>query len=487
MNHERPVRRLSDEDLERELKEALLMDAPRRVSNELRTAVAAVANNQPPAKAGGRRVFAAISAVTAIAAALALIAVTVGVLWSLRGGIGAPVATPPPTPPATSPSQALPTDSPSPTPPAASPSPIATATAAATPPTGLVAYAVIQCVPASVHVTTCTSTPRIAASDGSDSRALSASGSGAPMGWSADGSRLLLEGDADLIITDATGSELATFPIWCPDKPPPADGKCATDPSALCAYPCAGANGFALSPDGTRVAFARAYPDVDNATVIAILDLSSGHVTELTATRATNPPLPCNTGNRHRTCQGNDDSPRWSPDGLRIVFERQNMSPDGGVSWDSAALFVVDADGGNLRRVTPTGLYAFNPSWSPDGTRLAYVNQTDVVNADGTSVVDMKTDIYTIGVDGTGATRLTDDGASAWPNWTADGRLVLVHLTGGNDASGFEHWVMDADGGNASRLGGSLAELNAAGCMTCVYIADSFSTQSPYAYWQPVP
>ena len=34
-----------------------------------------------------------------------------------------------------------------------------------------------------------------------------------------------------------------------------------------------------------------------------------------------------------------------------------------------------------------------------------------------------------------------------------------------------EHWIMDADGGNQSRLGGSLAELTAAGCTTCVYVA----------------
>jgi hypothetical protein len=89
-------------------------------------------------------------------------------------------------------------------------------------------------------------------------------------------------------------------------------------------------------------------------------------------------------------------------------------------------------------------------------------------------------------LDGTGITRITDDGSSAWPDWTADGRLVFIGNTGGN-ASAFEHWLVDTDGGNANRVGGSLAELNAAGCTTCVYVADSFSPESPYAYWQPVP
>ena len=174
---------------------------------------------QPPAKPRGRSVFGAISAATAIAAALALIAVTVGVLWSLRGGIAAPVATPTPTLPATSPSQAPPTDSPSPTPPAASPSPFATATTPQTPPTALVAYTQRHCEIGPFHQLVCKNTPWIAASDGSSAHVLSATATGAPMGWSADGSRLLLMGDSDLFVTDAAGSELATFPIWCPDKP----------------------------------------------------------------------------------------------------------------------------------------------------------------------------------------------------------------------------------------------------------------------------
>ncbi|HEY4752099.1 MAG TPA: hypothetical protein VIH37_02370 [Candidatus Limnocylindrales bacterium] len=379
----------------------------------------------------------------------------------------------------------------SPVPSATSPAP--SATASEKPATGLVAYTIVTCAPGSssgsLHrPSQCTSTSSVAATDGGGARELP----GEPVGWSADGSRLLVVGQADLVVTDPTGGTLAAFPTWCPDKPPSA-GTCVGAQHVLCTYPCAGADGFALSPDGTRVAFVRGYPDAHNASVVAILDLASGSVTELASTRTTNPPVDVQC-NKVNTCQGGDENPRWSPDGRRIAFDRQGMSPDAPrTTWTSAALFVVDADGGNLHRVTPTGMVAFDPNWSPDGTRLGFTNEELVANAAHTSVVATKADIYTVGADGSDLTRLTNDGISARPGWTFDGRVTFMRsvgpTTGLGDAQAFENWVMDASGGGLARTGGSLAELTAARCTSCIYpLTSSNVALGPYrAYWQPTP
>jgi Tol biopolymer transport system component len=236
------------------------------------------------------------------------------------------------------------------------------------------------------------------------------------------------------------------------------------------------------------VAFIRTDPNVDNSSVVSVVDLATGTSTVLTATHTTNPPSDqhCNTSTRIRTCQGFDGSPRWSPDGRSIAFERYWMSPEPGASWDSAALFVVGADGGNLHRVTPSSVQAIGPAWSPDGTQLAFDGSDMAVNADGTSVMTIKYDVYTIGVDGGGLARLTDDGISALPDWTSGGRLAFVRNAAPTDS---EHWIMDADGGNVARLGGSLADLTAAGCTTCVYVAQEPVRMGalPRAYWQTLP
>jgi Tol biopolymer transport system component len=161
------------------------------------------------------------------------------------------------------------------------------------------------------------------------------------------------------------------------------------------------------------------------------------------------------------------------------------MAPEPGAAWDSAALFVVDADGSNLRRVTPSSVHAIGPAWSPDGSRLAFTGTDMVVNAAGTSVVDIKSDIYTIGAEGSGLARLTHDGISGLPDWTAAGRLVFIRDAAPTTS---EHWIMDADGGNQGRLGGSLADLTAAGCTTCVYVAQvPVMGGLPRAYWRPLP
>jgi Tol biopolymer transport system component len=128
-------------------------------------------------------------------------------------------------------------------------------------------------------------------------------------------------------------------------------------------------------------------------------------------------------------------SPAWSPDGARLAFR---------ASWDAACdrcfdLYVMDADGSNLRRVTVGGLNPIDPAWSPDGSWIAF----DTGRGGG---------IMKVHPDGAGLTRL-DPGVGAnesdwWPSWSPDGtRIAFTRVdtaTFGNDLL-----VMDADGRGA--------------------------------------
>jgi Tol biopolymer transport system component len=80
-------------------------------------------------------------------------------------------------------------------------------------------------------------------------------------------------------------------------------------------------------------------------------------------------------------------------------------------------IYVVDANGGNLRKVTSDPASAFDPSWSPDGTRLAYRHQTGQ---------DPTSEIWVIGADGQGARDVSDspDSADWGPAWSPDGKWI---------------------------------------------------------------
>ena len=98
--------------------------------------------------------------------------------------------------------------------------------------------------------------------------------------------------------------------------------------------------------------------------------------------------------------------PERSPDGRRILFTRQ----DGG----TAAAWVMNADGGDARRVVGIRRGS-RVTWSPDGTRLAYVAEKDGVRQ-----------LFTATLDGRSVTQLTTDGSvKDDPMWSSTGRLVF--------------------------------------------------------------
>jgi len=66
--------------------------------------------------------------------------------------------------------------------------------------------------------------------------------------------------------------------------------------------------------------------------------------------------------------------PCWSPDGAAIAFTVENTVEKLGMM---ANLFQVDADGGNLRRLTAGPKFDGRPAYSPDGSKLAFHSNRD--------------------------------------------------------------------------------------------------------------
>lgn len=65
----------------------------------------------------------------------------------------------------------------------------------------------------------------------------------------------------------------------------------------------------------------------------------------------------------------NDEQPRWSPDGRRIAF-----ASDRGGSYN---LYVMNADGGDVERLTEHAGNDHDPSWVPDGESLLFASDRD--------------------------------------------------------------------------------------------------------------
>jgi dipeptidyl aminopeptidase/acylaminoacyl peptidase len=104
-----------------------------------------------------------------------------------------------------------------------------------------------------------------------------------------------------------------------------------------------------------------------------------------------------------------DANPAWSPDGARIAFE---STVDG-----KRAIWVMQADGENLRRLTDGPGADASPAWSPDGSRIAFMSDRDGAP-----------EVYVANRDGSNPVRLTARPRSFAPTWAPDGtRLAYIN------------------------------------------------------------
>jgi len=144
--------------------------------------------------------------------------------------------------------------------------------------------------------------------------------------------------------------------------------------------------------------------------------------------------------NPHAITSKDDIDPTWSPDGSMIAFASNRQG--------QRQLFVANANGKKVDKVTDLKNMGGRSSWSPDGTKLAFYRGPEGDH-----------DIYVINIDGTGLQKLTNGGDNLGPSWSPDGNwIAFTSFRDGNN----EIYVVHPDGSHETRL-----------------------TNSPTSDWQP--
>jgi len=124
--------------------------------------------------------------------------------------------------------------------------------------------------------------------------------------------------------------------------------------------------------------------------------------------------------------------PRWGPSGLLFSSYDENIV---GIGWytDNTEIFLNS----HATQLTNNTVGDLEPAWSLDGSKIAFTSQDD---------------IWVMNADGSGLQKLTTwAGSDSSPSWSPDGTKI-VYVSSSRTTPWNEIWVMNADGTNPTVL-----------------------------------
>jgi Tol biopolymer transport system component len=191
-----------------------------------------------------------------------------------------------------------------------------------------------------------------------------------------------------------------------------------------------------ISPNGRRIAFVRLKrTDAVPTLSLYTIDRLGHHAARLLS-------------------DGLDISPAWSPDGKTIAFSRL---ADPALPIDEATLYLADADGSHVRGLGQAPVLGVSPAWSPDGRKIAFVSFADD-NVPGCPADSCPPsgEIYVVDAEGTGLARMTTSKADdEHPTWSPDGSRIAFASGFALRSQGHLSWLVTVPtgGGPATRIG----------------------------------
>ncbi len=132
-----------------------------------------------------------------------------------------------------------------------------------------------------------------------------------------------------------------------------------------------------------------------------------------------------------------DDHPAWSPDGRRLAFVSTRLpAAVPGQAWN--AIYLMNADGSGVKRLSRAGTADYSPAWSPKGDLIAFASGSGKVGG---------TDLFVMRPDGSGRRLVVKNGG--WPSFAGDGQSLFFHS---RRQGNWGVWRVNLDGSSLTRI-----------------------------------